>query len=142
MGQPEQNKELVRRYFEDLWGEGDAALFDKYLHPTFYQHHPRNHDEDLLKPASLRTWLTAVRDTVSKMRMQVELIFAEQDQVMVHLHGSGTYQADPKKPSSGAPLKWTTTAMVRVTEDKIAESWVISDSLGILQQIGAVPKLG
>lgn len=136
MSEQEKNKELARRYFEDLWSNGELSRIEDYVHPTFYQHHPRNRDEDLVDPAALRSWLSALQSQIGQAALKVTQLFAERDYVIVHATGSGIYRPMNQR------IHWTTTAHLRIVDQRIAESWVISDTLGVLQQVGLVRKLG
>jgi predicted ester cyclase len=62
---------------------------------------------------------------------------------MTYLQCTATHQGELRGVSaSNTPLSFTTTAIVRLAENKICECWMIADTLGILQRLGAVAPLG
>jgi predicted SnoaL-like aldol condensation-catalyzing enzyme len=132
----ERNKAAARRFFEELWSGADLDRAGEYVSPTFYQHHPRNADEDILGPASLMTWLAQLRASLSGVRVNVNLAFAEESSVMLYLGGTGFYA--PERAEPGLAVRWTTTAVLRMADGKVAEAWIISDTLGLSRQLGVL----
>jgi predicted ester cyclase len=45
-------------------------------------------------------------------------------------------------PPSGKVTRTVAIQIFRFAEDKIAESWVVRDDLGMLRQLGQLPPLG
>jgi predicted ester cyclase len=139
----EGNKALVRRVIEQVWNNGDMTPLGELMQPGFIHHHERNRDADLHGIEALRSRVLALRKAVPDLRLAIDRIFGENDKVMVHLRGTGTY-AGPSRDvaTTGTPLTFTATGIVRVADGRLAEAWVITDTLGILQQLGAVQRFG
>ncbi len=138
-----RNKDLVRRGIDSLWNEADAAQVESFIHESFLRHHERDQDADLRGRDGFRAWLAAAQAAVPGMHLDIVQMFGEDDRVMVHLSGQGTH-AGPLMgvAATGTPLTWTATAIVRIADGLVAECWCIADTLGLLQQIGAVRRLG
>jgi predicted ester cyclase len=137
-----RNKELVHRCVEELWNGGRTDVIAEIIHPSFRGHHERNPDSDAYGQDGCVAWVESVRSALPDLHLAVELLFAEDDRVMLHLRGTGTHRGDLYGlPASGTLLRFTVTAAVRLAEGKIAECWAIPDELGIRQQVGAVPPL-
>ena len=127
----EDNKKVVRRYFEEFHSQRRLDLADEIL----------GHD---LREATLgvaRMLRTAFPDYQATVVDQV----AEGDKVATVWEGRGTHQGDWESPmgtipASGKQVTWTGNTTLRVVDGKITEvigsNW---DHLGILQQMGAVP---
>jgi predicted SnoaL-like aldol condensation-catalyzing enzyme len=131
----ERNKELVRRCIEVLWNEGKVERAGEFLHSAVRRHHDRNPDGDLYGVDAVRESLAGLRARVPDSRLDVVRLFAEGDRVMVYLSGGGT-------DAGGTALSFTVTAIVRIADGLIAEIWLIADTLGLLQQLGAVRRFG
>jgi predicted ester cyclase len=43
---------------------------------------------------------------------------------------------------TGKEVTWTMTMICRVTDERIVAMWADQDTLGLLQQLGAVPQVG
>lgn len=139
----ERNKDLVRRTVDVLWNEGALDRAGEFFHPSVRRHHERNPDADLHGLDVLRAALAGLRGRVPDSRLEVVRLFAEGDRVMVYLAGQGTpggAEADPA--AAGTALTFTLTAIVRIADGLIAEIWLIADTLGLLQQLGAVRRFG
>lgn len=139
----EANKALVRRLVEEIGNNGKMELLGELVLPGFIRHHERNRDADLHGADAFRGWVLAVRGALPDLKLSIERIMAENDRVMVHLRGTGTHRGTLKGvAATGIPLAFTATAILRLAGGRLAEAWVIADTLGILQQLGAVRRLG
>jgi predicted ester cyclase len=138
----ERNKEVVRRSIEEVWNGGRAELIPEMVHSSFRRHHERNPDLDAYGQEGFAAWVSAVRSALPDVHLEVDLLFAENDRVMLHLRGTGTNRGELcGLPASGTQIRFTLTGVVRIADGKIAECWAIPDELGIRQQLGAIPPL-
>jgi predicted ester cyclase len=131
----ERNKDLVRRSIDVLWNEGKVERAGEFLHASVRRHHERNPDADLHGLDAALAALAELRAQAPDSRLEVVRLFAEADRVMVYLSGEGT-------DASGTVLRFSVTAIVRIADALIAEIWLIADTLGLLQQSGAVRRFG
>lgn len=139
----EENKKIVRRCVGQLWNEGKTELIAELIHPNFIRHHERNQDEDVHGIEGAKAWLTQTRQAVSNLQFTIERIFAENDRVMVYLRGRGVHKSDLKDGGvTDTELTWTATTLLRIADGKIAECWLIVDTLGILQRLGVIAAIG
>ena len=139
----EENKKIVRRCVEQLWNEGKTELIAELIHPNFIRHHERNQDEDIHGIEGAKVWLTQTRLALSNLEFTIERIFAENDRVMVYLRGRGDQKSDLKDGGvTNTELTWTATTLLRMADGKIAECWLIVDTLGILQRLGVIAAIG
>jgi predicted ester cyclase len=141
----EENKILVRRYFEDA--RYDPDICDEIFAPHF-QFHTIQHasitsqsvESDPQSEKAAYEWLTTVWS--ANWRMTVEEIIAENDRVMVRWTFSGTQVGE----YSGLPPKakdviYSGINIFRIANGKIAEIWDISDRLWLWQQLGVLPDI-
>lgn len=74
---------------------------------------------------------------------QIEEIFSAGDRVVVRWTGTGTHVAELNGiPPTGKSVRVDAISIHRVTGGKIAETWEVWDTLGLLQQLGVVPVPG
>ena len=138
----ERNKDVVRRCIEEVWNGGRVELIAELVHGNFRGHHERNRDQDVYGIDSFRGWVESVRAAAPDLRLRVGLMLAEADRVMVHLEGSGIRVGEAESgPAAAQAVTFTATAVLRLAEGRIAESWMIYDALGVLQQLGVVAPL-
>ena len=71
---------------------------------------------------------------------EIEEIFSAGDRVTVRWTGSGTHIGEINGlPPTGARISVDAISIHRMAGGKIDETWEVWDTLGFLQQIGAVP---
>ncbi len=73
----------------------------------------------------------------------IEEIFSTADRVIVRWTGSGTHVGEINGiPPTNRPIRVDAISVHRMDGGKIAETWEVWDTLGLLQQIGVVPAPG
>jgi predicted ester cyclase len=126
----QQNKAVVRRYFEDFHNSREDGILEEIMVPG------------LLEPTRqvTRMLLTAFPG----YEITIEDQIAVEDKVATVWTGRGTHQGEWESRAgtiapTGRQVTWMGTTTLRLSEGKISEviasSW---DHLGILQQLGAV----
>jgi len=134
---PEENKIIARRFFEEVWNKSNDSVVDLYLAPDFIEHFPgmEGGHEGFLKTAKL--FRTAFPD----INLDIEDEIAAGDKV-VH---RWTWRCTHKGPLYGVPptgnkLQFSGMTIVRLADGQIVERWASLDELGMLQQMGAIPR--
>ena len=83
-------------------------------------------------------FLTAFSNLVNT----IEISFAQNDLVCVHEDWTGKHTGDfMGVPASGKNVKWTSTAILKIRDSKIAVAWDENDFLGLFMQIGKFPEI-
>ena len=149
----EDNKALVRRFFEEVYNKGNVVAVDELLAPNIILHF--DSPSDVPVPAELQLSLEEIKQFVSQFRTTfpdyhfiVELQVAEGDMVVTRGTARGTHQGPywgltfNGLAPTGKQVTWTETAIDRIVDGKIVENWVNEDALGRLQQLGALPTSG
>jgi len=76
-------------------------------------------------------------------RVIVEDAISEGEKVAVRVTQQGTNEGVFQGINpTGKRVNVTAIAIFRVVNDRIAEEWLSSDHLGLLQQLGAIPTYG
>ncbi len=133
----EQNKNVVRRVFEEHWNGKNAALVSEFFAPTVSLYTP---DGVLtgLDGASLlfQAYATAFPD----FHLAIDEVVAEGDKVVVRYAFTGTHRGPfADIPASGKQASVTNgIGIFRVVSGKVSEAHFAWDKYGLLQQLGAV----
>jgi predicted ester cyclase len=126
----EENKALVRRAQGVLWnhtGNLDAAA--ELFAP--------DHVEDAKQEAA------NVRRGFPDLESTIEDLIAERDKIVAHWRAQATHRGEYMGiPPTGNRVNFTGISIYRIEGGKIAESWGVSDLLGMMQQLGAVSGPG
>jgi steroid delta-isomerase-like uncharacterized protein len=135
----EQNKALVRRFFEEVFNQGNLSALDEIIAPGFGGHgfasHGREHGPDNARK-TVATFKTAFLD----IHFDIEEMIAEDDKVVVRITFSGTHQGSFMGiAATGKTVKVGGVELARIADGKIVEEgWHFMDEVGLLQQLGAL----
>lgn len=133
-----ENKELVRRYFDEIDSRGEVSVIDEFVSPDFVDHGASpgcSPDRRGLKQAF------EMFRTGSPGTHRIDDIIAEGDKVVVRVTGEGVHAGELFGiPPTNRPMNVTGITIFRVEGGKIVERWVQVDMLGALQQLGVIPE--
>jgi steroid delta-isomerase-like uncharacterized protein len=135
---PNPHKALVRRYYEEVLTQGRLGLLEELLAPDFRSYPPQGPAVDRTRYAELvQASLAAFPD----LRVTVDDQLAEGDRVATRWTAHATHQgAFLGVPPSGRAVTLTGMHMHRVAGGRLVEHWEQLDLLGLLGQLGALPK--
>ncbi|MFC4549284.1 MULTISPECIES: ester cyclase [Halorussus] len=136
----EAYKQLVRVEYERAWGDGDLDALDETCSPNIVVYG--------LPTSDRSADLEAFKDHIDQMRcafpdieQSVDDLIAEDDRVVARTTLTGTHDGDRliDIEPQGESVEVTGTVVYRIEREHIAEAWVCFDTLGLFQQLGAVP---
>ena len=136
----EDNKALVRRFYEEVINQRNLDLVDELCTTTHVYHNPPTtlHGREEFKQL-LSLYITAFPDA----RLTVEDQIGEGDKVVTRYTFRGTHQADLMGiPPTGKQVTVTGMIITRIGNGKSEEGWLNFDALGMLQQLGVIPTPG
>jgi predicted ester cyclase len=137
----EANKASVRRFYDEVFNKKNRAAIDEFIDPSCVDHAAPPGTPGGLKGVkqTLTMYLTAFPD----LHFTVEDIIAEGDKVVARLTVRGTQQGVFMGiPPTGKQTTSTAIDINRIVGDKSVEHWLNMDTLGLLQQLGAIPAPG
>lgn len=136
----EENKNVVRRWIEEFWNNHHVSIANEILTPDNRNHDPANPDVGNGPEAHVKLhsiYATALPD----LHFHIEDMIAEADRVVARWTMTGTHNGDLQGiQPTGKKVNLNGTSICRIANGKIAEQWVNWDALGLMQQIGVVPK--
>jgi steroid delta-isomerase-like uncharacterized protein len=138
----EENKAIMRRYFEGAWEQGDLALLDELLAPDYVNHTPATPDLPT-DPEGVKGVVSMFRGGIPDLKVVIEDMIAEGDKVATRYTLEGTHEGELfGVPPTGQRLSIKSMTVERVSEGKIRDHWRVTDSLEMMQQLGVVPEPG
>jgi predicted ester cyclase len=130
------NKELLRRFYHEVYVHWNMEMADEVLSPHFISHDwPQGTPAG---PQAFRAYYVMFRKAVPDAGYHVDDLIAEGDKVVVRWRMRGTYDgAFPgiDVPPTGQPVTLRGVAIYRVENGKLMERWVVSDLFGLLKEI-------
>jgi steroid delta-isomerase-like uncharacterized protein len=135
---PKENIEIVHSYLEKVWNGRRVELIEAFFAENSVLHNLPAHMPPNRKGIKMNVDGTV--DAFPNFTIAIEDTIAQQDKVAVRLTFSGTHQGGfYGMPATGKSFSISAIAIARLADGKIAEWWQIGDTLGLLQQIGAMP---
>ena len=146
MSTESENKEVVRRYYEEAFNEGRTDLLEELIADDVVNHDPVS--DESLTPAEARGFdgfvrhVEIAREAFPDATVTIKDMIAEGDRVCVRFVFEGTHEGrfagfEP----TGNRVRGTNMVLMRLVEGKIVERWEESDSMELLSQIDALPAL-
>lgn len=134
----EENKALLRRWFEEVWNKGRAEAIDEMLDADAIAHGLSDDEASPLKgPHDFKPFHQTFRGAFPNVEVVVEEVIAENDLVAARCSVRGTHQGDHLGiAASHAPVHFTGMAIARIKDGKIIEAWNNFDFLKMNRQIG------
>ena len=134
---PEQNKQVVRQVFE-FYNQQDIEKAEKLFSPKHIFHFPGAPPMDW---NSHKQFIVGLSKAFPDLHFKVEDILAEGDKVAYRLTVSGTHKGEFQGiPPTNKKVSFTSTGISNIVDGKVAEDWVDADTMGLMQQIGAIPS--
>src|SRR5438552_12760679 len=95
----EENKSLVRRYFDEVWNKGNMDATREFIHA-----HLSNHVAAPGAPAGsegIKQGFTLFRGVFPDLHATIDHLIAEADMVVAHWTATGTHKGGLKGPKIG-----------------------------------------
>jgi steroid delta-isomerase-like uncharacterized protein len=133
------NKALVRRLYDEVFHQGNLALIDELFSPSYVRHAPPG--PEVRGRTEAERLCALIRTTFPDVHYTLEDMIAEGDKVVLRWSARGTHKGDflgVAPTGKAVTMSGTVTFLIRA--GKVEEEWSHWDALGLLQQIGIVPK--
>ena len=134
----EENKALAARWTEEIWNQGSMAAIDGLCTPNFtFNYAPPGMPPDR---ESYKKVVAMYRNAFHGLRLTNEIVIAEGDKVAIRWQGQSEHKGEFMGIApTGKKVTMTGNSIARIESGKIAEEWTEMDSVGLMQQIGAMP---
>jgi steroid delta-isomerase-like uncharacterized protein len=131
------NKAVARREVEAFESQGELAVADEVLAPDYALHFP---GFPTLDREGHKEMIAAFHAAFPDMRITLEAQVAEAECVANHIVMEGTHQGPFQGlPATGQRVTVRGMNLMRFEGGQIAELWGYLDTLGLMQQLGAIP---
>ena len=130
----EDNKAIVRRFFEEVWNQRNENVIDEVFASTVL-FNGQSITRDAVKQA-----LAGRRTSFPDISVTVDDQVAEGDKVSTRRTWRATHRGPYRGVApTGKLVTWTQISVVRLSRGRIVEDWAVADELTLLQQLGALP---
>ena len=140
---PGENKRLVERFYEEVWGRGNV----QFAHEVFadcYVRHDLRPTQAAPGAAGHVQIAEAFRAAFPDLQWRVDLLVAEGDLVAARWTAAGTHTgAWAGLPPTGRYAEFSGVNIFRFdTSGKVVEIWNHRDDLGLQEQLGVAVHAG
>jgi steroid delta-isomerase-like uncharacterized protein len=138
--QQRRNKQVVRQYFE-AYDRHDTERIGQLVSSGNYTFHlsgmPSPMDWNATKQFYTAAW-SAFPDLHHDI---LDIVTEGEDKVAVHYNIIGTHKGELQGiPPTGKEVSFGAMDFIILIDGKVAEEWEIADTMGLMQQIGAIPS--
>jgi predicted ester cyclase len=135
-----QNKHVVRRLYEEVFGQGRLELADQLVHPECRDLHD---PQDRRGPARVKEVAMMLRSAFPDQRWEIERLVAEADHVAMYCTWTGTHEGafmgiSPTRRRATVPHMY----LFRLDAGQVIEYAAVRDDLGMMRQLGLIPVRG
>ena len=132
---------LIERFYKEVIADGNTDLIDELTTEDI-----TDHEEGLPEQPDGREgvhfFVNAMRAAFPDLSTKsVEPMLADGDLEAGRVILSGTHQGELLgMPASGKAVEIESIDIIRLEDGKVAEHWGVTDTMSLMQQIGAVPS--
>jgi len=132
----EQNKEIVKRFFEEFLSKGNIEIFNELCAPNYGYYFPSNNPKPMSREEEIEEEKMALR-AIPDLNLRIEKLFADKDTVIVWGLVTGTHQGEYHGiPPTGNKIEVSNILIMSFKDGKIVELREEADTLGMMQQLG------
>jgi steroid delta-isomerase-like uncharacterized protein len=136
----EAKKAIIRRYFDELWSQGNLGATNELITSDYAVHDPGTPGRQGGTEGERRA-VSLYRAAFPDLHFTIEGEIADGDSVMVRWSSSGTHLGELMGlPATGRQANPTGMSLFRLADGRIAEHWCNWDTLGLMQQLGLIPQ--
>ena len=138
MANPEQNKALTRRWFDEVWNQGRSQTIDELAAPDVTMHGLGEDGGDVRGPDGFRPFWQRFREAFPDLQITVDDLLADGDKTAVRVTLRGTHRGPTLGvPPSGRPVRMSGMVIAQWRDGQLIEGWNEIDAAGLMRQIGA-----
>ncbi len=136
----DQNKNLVLRFYDEMCNQRKLDIADELFASNHENHDPQTSSGP--GPEGMKQLISTYQTAFPDAHWHVvETISADND-IITRWRGTGTHKMELNGiPPTGKSVDVQGIWIHRFSNDKIAESFSVWDTLGLMQQLGVVPMM-
>jgi len=147
MGTPEGNKQISRRFIDEVFNKRNMKAAEEMLAEDFVEHNPLSPDMGNGRDAALATF-QAIIDLTPDLKVEIHELVATDDRIAIRATYSGTdsaggWGAPMGAPATGKPFSVEGIDVAIYDDDgKFREHYGLFDVPAMLVQLGLMPAPG
>ena len=134
----EENKQLVRRWFDEVWNNGRADAIEEMFDENGIAHGLGDDPSNPIRgPRNFRPFHTIFREAFPNMNIVIEDMIAEGDKVAARCSVRAKHEGEfLGRAATQSPVDFSGMTIVRIAGGKIVEAWNNFDFMVLHKQVG------
>jgi predicted ester cyclase len=136
----ENHRQLVHRWFDEVWNQGKRETIDELLGPECVTH---DGSVTVKGPQSCHQFFDRMQSGFSRIHIDCNEFLSEGDMCCVRWLATMSHTGDlPGLTSTGKEIRVTGISVFRIVDGRFEEAWQNWDMLGMVEQLGLAPPTG
>lgn len=136
----QENKAVLRRFHEEILGKRNLSVVNELVAANFVDHSAPPGTP--MGPEGVKGGIQMFLGAFPDLHLTDMDIIAEGDKVAARWTISGTHRGEfMGVAATGRKIAVNGMEIVRVEDGKFVERWEAMDTLGVMQQLGAIPQM-
>lgn len=132
----QKNEQLIRRYFNEVWNQGNLLLLDEII-AAHYTNHSSSLADTKPGPSGLKPIVAAMRIAFPDLHYEIRDLVLTGDRIVARVIMSGTHRGDFFGMAPTNKKVYVNQINIEYVEQgKIVEHWRITDELTLMKQLG------
>jgi steroid delta-isomerase-like uncharacterized protein len=132
------NKQLVQRWFDEVWNQGSPATIHELFHSDGIAHGFPEPSAILTGPSEFTQAHALFKDAFSNIKVHVDETIAEGDNVAARWTATITHTGQALGfPPTGRTSTFSGTSFLHIADGKIAEAWNHMDFTRVVLELQA-----
>lgn len=136
----EENKALIKRWFDEVWNQGNSKVIDELLAEDGVIHGLVDaNGNPVTGLQAFHEFHNQFREAFSDLDISIDDVVAEGDRVVARCSVRGSHTgASLGFAATNAPVQFEGIAIMRIRDGKIVEAWNQFDFLQMNKQLGVL----
>jgi steroid delta-isomerase-like uncharacterized protein len=128
MSEAQANKDLARRWFEEVWNQGRESTIDELFHPQGKAYGFPDPGSVLIGPEGFKTTHRVFQNAFGNIHIAVDDLIAEGDRVAVRWTCTMIHNGDSLGfPATGKKTTFPGSSFITCRDGKLTEGWNFMD---------------
>lgn len=136
----QENIRVIKRYSEEVMNQGNLDAVDELLAEDYVHHTPPPGMEPTR--AGFKGFVASAHAGLDNLTLTTDDFLAQGDKVVQRWTNTGVHSGEfMGVPGTGKRVEFSGISIYTVRDGQIVEDWTLFDTVGLMQQIGAIPEL-
>src|SRR5205085_1970509 len=130
----DQYKGIVSRFLDEVFSKGNLTVINELLTSDHVFHDPSNSwASDSIGGVNYEQFIAMYRAGLPDLHLSIQFMIAARDKVLTIWAMHGTYEGEIMGGTpTGKQVTIVGIELDRISESKIAETWIYWDSMGVM----------